>query len=80
MRRGLSNLENVAAYRPPSEIFSGTFHPSSFRARGPASTGLGSITTVVENFPRGKIPRFRDVERALISAICDYRARARARI
>lgn len=28
MGRGLSNLENVAAYRPPSEIFSRTFHPS----------------------------------------------------
>lgn len=33
MGRGLFNLENVAAYRPPSEIFSGTFHSSCSGSR-----------------------------------------------
>lgn len=56
------------------------FSPERFISRllvlgCPAGTGLGSITTVVKNFPRGRISRFRDVERALISAICDCRAR-----
>lgn len=60
-------------YMPAGEILSGTFNPR-LRAWGPG-TGLGSITTVVWNFPQGRIPRFRDVERVLISAICAIVAR-----